>query len=237
MKALILNSGIGSRMMPMTATQPKCLTVLPGGETILGRQLRILFEHNITDVIITTGHFENELIAACKGYIDGGMHIDFVRNNEYRTTNYIYSIYSAKDFVGGDILLMHGDLVFSPAVLEAAISSKTSVMAVSTALPPPGKDFKAVIDNGRITAVGVSFFENVVAAQPLYRINSEDWNVWLCRIVEFCKNGRTKCYAEDAFNEVSSKCHIYPLDVGKALCAEIDNMADYEAVALALEHL
>lgn len=248
MKALILNSGLGSRMMPLTATQPKCLTILPsvvpecsaaggvyrGGETILGRQLRLLLERGIDNVVITTGYFEDELKAACKERIAGGMHIDFVRNNDYRTTNYIYSIYCARDILDDDILLMHGDLVFEPDVLDAVIASKTSVMATSTAVPLPEKDFKAVVKDGRITAVGVSFFDDAVAAQPLYKLLREDWRVWLGRITEFCEGGNTKCYAENAFNEVSDKCHIYPLDAGEMLCAEIDNMADYEAVCQSL---
>ena len=44
MKALILNSGMGTRMAPLTDRQPKCLTELSPGETILSRQLRQLAE-------------------------------------------------------------------------------------------------------------------------------------------------------------------------------------------------
>ena len=42
MTALILNSGMGTRMAPLTDRQPKCLTELSPGETILSRQLRQL---------------------------------------------------------------------------------------------------------------------------------------------------------------------------------------------------
>ena len=42
MKALIYNSGTGSRMGKLTEDKPKCLLPLPGGETILSRQLRLL---------------------------------------------------------------------------------------------------------------------------------------------------------------------------------------------------
>jgi len=51
-KALILNSGTGSRMGAITNAQPKCMTKLITGETILGRQLCQLTEVGIKDVII-----------------------------------------------------------------------------------------------------------------------------------------------------------------------------------------
>ena len=38
MKALILNSGLGSRMGALTSEHPKCMTELNPKETILSRQ-------------------------------------------------------------------------------------------------------------------------------------------------------------------------------------------------------
>ena len=39
MKALILNSGMGSRMGVLTSEHPKCMTEISGRETILSRQI------------------------------------------------------------------------------------------------------------------------------------------------------------------------------------------------------
>ena len=40
MKALILNSGKGSRMGDLTSKHPKCMTEIASMETIISRQLR-----------------------------------------------------------------------------------------------------------------------------------------------------------------------------------------------------
>ena len=53
MKALILNSGMGTRMAPLTDRQPKCLTELSPGETILSRQLRQLAEAGVEEAVVT----------------------------------------------------------------------------------------------------------------------------------------------------------------------------------------
>lgn len=45
------------------------------------------------------------------------------------------------------------------------------------------------------------------------------------------KKGNTKCYAENALNEVSCYCKIIPLDIKKKLCAEIDNPNDLAVVS------
>ena len=65
MKALILNSGLGSRMGEASAERPKCLTPLPDGETILSRQLKQLAAEGIAHAVITTGPFEDQIRRTC----------------------------------------------------------------------------------------------------------------------------------------------------------------------------
>lgn len=225
MKALILNSGMGTRLGSFTKDTPKCLTKLQGNETILSRQLSLLYSLNIKDIVITTGPFEEKIISHC---IDLRLPINctFVNNPRYWETNYIYSIYCAKNLLSEDMILLHGDLVFSREALEKIINCKRSSMAVDKASSLPEKDFKAVINNGRIKAIGVEFFQNAAAAQPLYKLFKKDWSVWLREICSFCQNQQVNCYAEEAFNMVSDICAIYPEDMAGDLCCEVDTVYD-----------
>lgn len=231
MKALILNSGMGSRMGVLTSEHPKCMTEVSAHDTILSRQLRQLAEVGIEEVVMTTGLFDSILIQYCRS-LELPLHFTFVKNPKYQETNYIYSIYCArKELQEDDILLMHGDLVFENSVLDAMLACRESCMAVSSTLPLPEKDFKAVVKNGRITSVGIEFFNDAVAAQPLYMLRKADWKIWLDQIVRFCELQNVKCYAENAFNEVSENCMLYPLDIREELCAEIDNPEDLAVVS------
>lgn len=230
MKALILNSGTGSRMGVLTSEHPKCMTEITAKETILSHQLKQIAEAGIEEVVMTTGPFDSLLVNYCQS-LELPVHIVFVKNPVYRETNYIYSIYCAREYLNDDILLMHGDLVFENTVLDAVMASGQSCMAVSSTLPLPEKDFKAVIQDGRITRIGIEFFNEAVAAQPLYKILKKDWNVWLDRITEFCESNQVKCYAENAFNKVSDACLLYPLDVKGQLCSEIDSPEDLAVVS------
>ena len=234
MKALILNSGLGHRMGVITKEHPKCMTEISSKNTILSRQLRQLVAFGIDEVVITTGYYDKVLVDYCHA-LHLPLKFTFVNNPVYDQTNYIYSIYCAKEYLkDDDIILMHGDLVFENLVMEAVIESPVSCMAVSSTLPLPEKDFKAVIKDGRIDKVGIEFFDNAMAAQPLYKILKNDWLVWLNNIERFCENDNRKCYAENAFNEVSEQCNIYPCDVKDMLCAEIDTPEDLKIVSCKL---
>jgi len=229
MKILILNSGMGSRMGVLTSEHPKCMTEISNTETILSRQLKMISEAGIQDVIMTTGLFDNILVNYCNS-LNLPLHITFVKNPLYDKTNYIYSIYCAKEHLDDDIILMHGDLVFENEVFDKLISNSDSCMAVSSTLSLPDKDFKAVLSDGIITKVGIEFFNDAVAAQPLYKLNKKDWKIWLDNISVYCNENKTQCYAENAFNDISYKCRLIPLDVRDLLCSEIDNQDDLAIV-------
>lgn len=236
MKALILNSGMGSRMGVLTSEHPKCMTEITAKDTILSRQLKQIVDAGIKEVVMTTGLFDEVLVDYCNS-LELPLEITFVKNPVYKDTNYIYSIYCAKEYLNDDIVLMHGDLVFEHEVFEQLLANKSSCMTVSSTVALPEKDFKAVIKNDRIEKVGIEFFENAMAAQPLYKINQADWEIWLQKIQEYCESNQVKCYAENAFNEVSEMCKIYPLDVTDMLCSEIDNPEDLVMVSTKVKEL
>ena len=58
MKAIILNSGTGIRLIPLTDKMPKCMIKI-NSKSILEFQIEILADNSINDFIITTGPFEN----------------------------------------------------------------------------------------------------------------------------------------------------------------------------------
>ena len=153
MKALILNSGLGTRMGVLTSEHPKCMTEISATETILSRQLRQVLDAGIGEAVITTGYRGDVLAEYCRS-LDLPLKLTFVENPLYRETNYIYSIDCAREQLDDDILLMHGDLVFENAVLDAVLACPDSCMAVSAAVPLPEKDFKAVLRDGQVWGCG-----------------------------------------------------------------------------------
>lgn len=236
--ALILASGLGSRMGALTADMPKCMAPLVGDDTIISRQIRQLCSAGIEKIVITTGAFADTL----RNYVNSlnvTAEIVFVHNPDFARTNYIYSIFLASSMLAGDILLLHGDLVFDDDVLSLVLNSNVSVMAVSSTAPLPEKDFKAVINNGNITAVGVDRFDSALAAQPLYKLCDHERGLWFAQISSYCNSGVTQkltCYAENALNEITDNCIIRPADFRNMLCAEADTQDDLRSICLCLRN-
>ena len=237
MKALILNSGLGSRMGDLTKMHPKCMTIISDtGETILSRQLKQFLNAGIVDIIITTGAFSDLLETYCKE-LALPLNITFVKNEQYQNTNYIYSIFCAREYLRDDIILLHGDLVLEYKAFDKLIHNDESCMLVSSKLPLWEKDFKAVLQDNQIMYVGINFFYKAVNALPAYKLNKRDWLIWLQEIIAFCKKGITGCYAENALNYVAKYCYITALDIGSMLCSEIDTPEDLKMVSTRLKEI
>jgi len=212
MTVLILNSGRGARMGNIS--KPKCLMNIHGDETILSRQLSFLMDAGLSNIVITTGPFE-DLVK------QNAPQARFVNNHEYMTTNYIYSIYLARELLNDDLLLLHGDLVFDKNILEAILHREDSCVIVQDVFPLPEKDFKAEIINGKVTRIGVNLFDNAKASQPLYKLRHSDWLRWLNEIIRFVGEGQVNCYAEDALPSDVLNPHL-----STSLCREIDTPED-----------
>ena len=231
MKALIFNSGTGSRMGNLTQSCPKCLLKLMDGETLLARQLRILREAGITYVIITTGKYEQEIAKECLKYPD--MKIILVNNPLYETTNYIYSMYLAGIYLDDDILMIHGDLVFDrKAVMDIIHDFRPSVCFADRNIPVSDKDFKGRIKNGCIKEISVNISgDDCYALQPMYRLSKDCIRNWLDEIKIFIKEGITDVYAENALNNILEKNQICSLSYSGCYVSEIDTPEDYERVS------
>lgn len=225
MKAIILASGIGRRLQPLTNDVPKALVTV-GGKAIIDYHLDCLAKHGVRDIVVTTGHFREKLEAHVKANRSIG--VQFVHNPDYEATNYIYSLWLTRSLVDDDVILWHGDLIFESAIVRRLLGATGNRVVVNRCVVSPEKDFKAVIRNDRVMEIGVNLQgPDAFFCAPVYRLSRGDFVRWLDRIGDFVRRGRTGCYAEDAFNEISDEVPLRPL-YAEEFCMEIDTLADLE---------
>lgn len=235
MKAIVLNSGTGKRMGELTKDKPKCLVELNDEETILDRQLKSLIRYKITKILITTGPFEEKIKDHVKTNFPK-LKVEYVYNPKYASTNYIYSLFLVKGIIDGDIILMHGDMVFEDSVFQRLLDSKEqNAVLVDNKSEPPEKDFKGRVQDGIIKEIGVNVFgENCFFLAPIYKLSKKSFILWLQEMEKFVARGEVNVYAENAFNNISSQLKLRPVYFGDELCMELDTKDDIE---IARKHL
>ncbi len=82
------------------------MTEISHTDTILSRQLKQLVSFGIEEVVMTTGYYDDVLVDYCN-VLHLPLKFTFVNNPLYDQTNYIYSIYCAKEHLrNDDIILM-----------------------------------------------------------------------------------------------------------------------------------
>jgi len=227
MKAIILSSGIGKRLRPLTNKIPKSLIKL-NGKTIIELQIDNLLKNDIKNIIVTTGPYENIMINHLKERYED-INFIFVNNPKYDSTNYIYSLWLTKDYIDDDILLLHGDLLFDEKLIKKLIEKKGNYVLVNKDAKLPKKDFKAEIKDKKVIKIGIEFFgKNCFLSMPIYKFSNKDFLVWMNEIDKEIKKGNVNIYAENAFNKISDKLTIEPVYFNKEICMEIDDIKDLE---------
>jgi len=231
MKAVIFNSGLGHRMGDETKTHHKSMTLLKNGETIFHRQIRLLSAEGVKDFLVTTGPFEEQLKSEAAQFC--GLNFTFVRNDIYDRTNYIYSMYLAREHMDDDLIFLHGDLVFNRRLVRDVLNCEdknTATVNFTKALPE--KDFKGRVKDGKVLEVSVKIFdEDCFAFQPFYKMEKATASAWIGKVVEYIHKGEVKCYAENALNEIFPALNVRAFAYEDYYVDEIDNMDDYVRVS------
>lgn len=214
MRAIILAGGQGTRLERMTGYAPKSLLPISDHQTLLGHQIELLGARDIKGVTLVTGYLEDKIRAYVKQYRDG-FDITCFYQGTFDKANYISDLFltgNPSKVDGDDILLMHGDVVMEPTVLDALLYQKAgNAVLVNNSIPPPPKDFKARIQNQRVVGIGVEFNEEGdYFCLPVYKFKSEAYDIWLKAMGELIAKGGQNAYAETALNQVLEQIELHP---------------------------
>ena len=122
MRAIIVAAGQGTRLRPLTNNRPKCLVEL-AGKPLLEYQLSAFDKCGITDINIVGGHFADQLNA---------YPIRLFINKHYKTTNMVYSLFTAEEVMTSDqdLIISYGDIIFKKNVLSKIMHSDAAISVV-----------------------------------------------------------------------------------------------------------
>jgi len=200
--ALLLAAGIGSRLYPLTKNEPKCLTIV-NGMSILERLIFNLNQQGFKRLIVVTGHLENH-IRDFLGNQVGDITIDYIFSPLYKTTNNIYSLWMAREFINEPFLLLESDLVFDESLLNAMLYPDK----IAVAKMQPWMDGTCVIINKSkqvkafLAGNADSFGEIKYKTVNIYSISLNSWHCIVKRLNKHISDGKVNDYYEIVFAEM-----------------------------------
>ena len=118
MKAIFIAAGQGSRLGKLTKDLPKSLIKI-NGKSIIERQILLLRENNIDDIIIVTGYKKEKFTFK---------NIDCIYNPNFLNCEQAGSLMTARSKFDDEILIMFGDILFDEIILQQILDSKGDIV-------------------------------------------------------------------------------------------------------------
>jgi bifunctional UDP-N-acetylglucosamine pyrophosphorylase/glucosamine-1-phosphate N-acetyltransferase len=128
MKAIILTAGEGTRMRPLTVTKPKTMLQV-GGKPILQYNVESLRDAGINDITMVVGYREEVIKNHFKDGSDYGVNINYITQEERLGT--AHAIGSTRGHITGKFIILNGDIIVDPVLIEDLIKKYQSENARS----------------------------------------------------------------------------------------------------------
>ncbi len=129
MQAIILAAGMGKRLGELTRHNTKCM-IRVGGVTLIERMLRQLDRKNLSRIVIVEGYEGQKLMDHVRS-LGIRTPVEFIHNAVYDSTNNIYSLSLAKNYlVEEDTMLLESDVIFEERVLDMLLGDPRDTLAL-----------------------------------------------------------------------------------------------------------
>jgi L-glutamine-phosphate cytidylyltransferase len=125
-RAILIAAGRGKRLGPHTEEIPKCMVDV-GARPILGWVWHAFRAAGIEELIVIRGYRGDVLEHFARGLVPT---VSFVDNPEWQTNNVLLSLACARRFLDRPCLISYSDIIFTPAVAQAAAASDAEIALV-----------------------------------------------------------------------------------------------------------
>jgi L-glutamine-phosphate cytidylyltransferase len=152
-RAIILSAGQGSRLLPITENQPKCLIAF-SGKTLLEWQIEALAANGIDDIVIVTGFRANKVEALLAAR--GGQRPRTLFNPFYHVADNLGSCWIARQEMNEDFIILNGDTLVSPDIVARLLAAEQWPITVTVDIKATydEDDMKVNRDGDRLVAIG-----------------------------------------------------------------------------------
>jgi choline kinase len=222
---------MGRRLMPLTATRPKCLLEIDGWP-LLRQLLYGLRSLGVDEWVIVVGYRRDLIQAEVPAYKLSPRSLEWVVNPEYRSTNTLASVAMAAHKLRGEpFLLLNGDLWIQPHALDPLIRRPhQTAMLVDRSVRLDPEAMKVILDSrGRVCRLGKKLPIAASSGESIgaYRFDANGGARFLDAVVTRATAGDVQAFYEAALDDLAAH-GVRPaaVDVPPGTWAEIDDAHD-----------
>ncbi len=167
MNTILLGAGRGARLMPLTASQPKCFTEVAGNR-ILGWTLRA-FEENGLDRFVFVGGYLIDVVQ------DAYPNFAYVENDAWPTTNILASLVCAREYMADGFYSTYTDTLYlgdavkalqdSPHDITLVMDTRWRERYVFRSMHPETDAEKMVVEGDRVVEVSRTINPEVASGE------------------------------------------------------------------------
>jgi choline kinase len=224
---VILVAGVGSRLRPLTNDRPKAL-MMAGGETLLGRAVRLLLAAGVTEVVLATGYREEavrEAMRSCPA------RVTYCRNDAFDSTQNSVSLLLCREAIAGrPFFKLDGDLLFHPGVLARLARAPEGIAAAVDRRATLGaEEMKVAVEGSEIRAFGKHLDPATAHGESigLERVSGVAVSSLFHGLESAVRSGDTTLYYEDVYSRVlGPEARAWAVDVSDLPWTEVDTPED-----------
>jgi choline kinase len=240
MKAILLSAGQGKRLHPHTQDTPKCLLRVRGDEPVLEVQLRALAECGVEEALVFVGFGAEKVEEFVARRAPAGLRVGTVFNPFYAVSDNLATCWLAREHLHGEFVLMNGDTLFEPAVLQRLLHSPAAplTLAINHKAEYDDDDMKVSLNGGgRLVAVGKTLDPRIVDAESigLMRFQSDGADHFRS-VVERAirREDATRRWYLSVVNEMAQESRVATISVTGLWWGELDSPEDLAGLRAAL---
>lgn len=131
MQALMLAAGMGKRLGKYTGNNTKCMVEV-AGKKLIDRAIQAIEEAGIEKFILVIGYKgENLKNYVLDNYKNSKIKFEFINNEQYASSNNIFSFYMAKEYLEqDDTILLESDLIYDSRIIKRVVECQDKDLAV-----------------------------------------------------------------------------------------------------------
>ena len=154
MKAIILSAGHGRRLLPMTASIPKCLLDIHG-QSVVEWQIDHLLDNGINDITVVVG-YGADLVEARLSEVYPSEKVKTLYNPFFDVTDNLATVWMAREEMIGNFILLNGDTLFDSELLRSLLNAPHKPITLARDLKSryDSDDMKMALDGDRLLRVG-----------------------------------------------------------------------------------